>query len=87
MRDLRSVGAKLKIVLNPRGDQDGVLTKLKDCECVLLPRNKQTLHLSPHYFLLATLTGPVNPALHRWCSLSFASGDYGCLALALLWFD
>ncbi|CAM9419247.1 unnamed protein product [Ectocarpus sp. 6 AP-2014] len=30
MRDLRSVGAKLKIVLNPRGDQDGVLTKLKD---------------------------------------------------------
>lgn len=33
MRDLRSVGAKLKIVLNPRGDQDGVLTKLKDCEC------------------------------------------------------
>ena len=32
MRDLRSVGAKLKIVLNPRGDQDGVLTKLKDCE-------------------------------------------------------
>ena len=32
MRDLRSVGAKLKIVLNPRGDQDGVLTKLKDCK-------------------------------------------------------
>ncbi|CAM9702034.1 unnamed protein product [Hapterophycus canaliculatus] len=30
MRDLRSVGAKLKIVLNPNGDQDGVLTKLKD---------------------------------------------------------
>lgn len=32
MRDLRSVGAKLKIVLNPSGDQTGVLTKLKDCE-------------------------------------------------------
>lgn len=32
MRDLRSVGAKLKIVLNPRGNQEGVLTKLKDCK-------------------------------------------------------
>ncbi|CAM9712994.1 unnamed protein product [Ascophyllum nodosum] len=30
MRDLRSVGSKLKIVLNPSGDQEGVLTKLKD---------------------------------------------------------
>ncbi|CAM9178129.1 unnamed protein product [Choristocarpus tenellus] len=30
MRDLRSVGAKLRIVLNPTGDQEGVLKKLKD---------------------------------------------------------
>lgn len=35
MRDLRSVGAKLKIVLNPRGDQEGVLTKLKECESLV----------------------------------------------------
>ncbi|CAM9803986.1 unnamed protein product [Discosporangium mesarthrocarpum] len=30
MRDLRSVGAKLRIVLNPSGDQKGVLKKLKE---------------------------------------------------------
>lgn len=38
MRDLRSVGAKLQIVLNPRGDQEGVLTKLKDCKLDLARR-------------------------------------------------
>ncbi|KAG5192923.1 terbinafine resistance locus protein [Tribonema minus] len=30
MRDLRQVGSKLKIVLMPKGDQEGVLKKLKE---------------------------------------------------------
>lgn len=38
MRDLRSVGAKLKIVLIPKGDQDGVLKKLKDCKRTFIDR-------------------------------------------------
>lgn len=42
MRDLRSVGSKLKIVLDPRGDQEGVLTKLKDCEKKRFHRGKST---------------------------------------------
>lgn len=60
MRDLRSVGSKLKIVLDPRGDQEGVLTKLKDCEqsctihhrpslCLMRDRRRQraVMHSTP----------------------------------------
>lgn len=32
-RDLLQVGSKLQVVLLPRENQDGVLKKLKDCEC------------------------------------------------------
>lgn len=34
-RDLLQVGSKLQVVLLPRENQDGVLKKLKDCECVV----------------------------------------------------
>ena len=32
MRDLRNVGSKLKVVLLPREDQEGVLQKLRECK-------------------------------------------------------